>query len=220
MTESTLPANEIKPRRFPRVLWVLPAAALVLAGLVAYRHLRPPPPPVSPDALSAMVRGAPAYTLYDQHSRIVRLDSFRSRHKMLIVFVKTPGSKPNPNSDSKPATEAKSAEVEPKESDLLQTIRRDYATIQQTGAILHVISDTTPWNNRQKEGREQRFPFAILSDLDGDVHRQWNAYDSRTEKLLEAVCVVDRRGFIVRTFLGPDQLGTTAQWVEALKSIR
>ena len=172
---------------------------------------------MSPDAVSTMVRGAPAYTLYDQHSRIVRLDSFRSRHKMLIVFVKTPGVKIDSKDIAKPATDSPLSAAELKESDLLQTIRRDYAAIQKTGAILHVISDTTPWNNRQKEGREAHFPFPILSDLDGDVHRQWNAFDSRTEKLLEAICVVDRRGFIVRTFLGPNHLGTTADWIAALK---
>ena len=92
-----------------------------------------------------------------------------------------------------------------------------FCRIQETGAILHVISDTTPWNNRQKEDREERFPFAILSDLDGSTHRGWNAYDTRNQEILEAVCVVDRKGFITRTVLGPDHLGTTDEWVAALK---
>lgn len=217
MSDTTATTKEAQRRRLPRILWVLPVAALVIAGLVTYRKLRPAQVPVSPDAVSAMVRGAPAYTLYDQHSRIVRLNSFRGRHKMLIVFVKTPGSKASSQAGVHPEPDGKSPAVELQESDLLQTIRRDYAAILQTGAILHVISDTTPWNNRQKEGRDDHFPFTILSDLDGDVHRQWNAYDSRTDQLLEAVCVVDRRGFIVRTFLGPDHLGTPADWIAALK---
>ena len=220
MAEITAPANQPTRTRLPRVLWVLPVAAIVLVGLVCYRQFRPPRSPVSPDVLAATVRPVPYfYQLYDQHSRLVRLQAFVSRHKLLVVFVKTPGKRATEASGTKPSTTAQVAGkiAEPQESPLLQTIRRDYAKIQETGAILHVISDTTPWNNRLKEDREQRFPFSILSDLDGSTYRGWNAYDTRTQENLEAVCVVDRKGFITRTFLGPDHLGTPDDWVAALK---
>lgn len=199
-----------------RVLWVIPVAAVVLIGLVVYRQLIPRKQVVSPELAAAVVRPVPSlYELDDQRARRVALKAFIGRHKMLIVFVKTAGG-------AGPAAVSKSGETSPatpelRESPLLQTIRRDFARIQEAGAILHVISNATPWNNRQRQESDQHFPYPILADVEGSVHRSWLGVDPRSDDLLEGVCVVDRKGFIVRTFLGPDHLGTPDDWIAALK---
>ena len=137
-TADTAVAPRTQPRS--RVLWVVPIAAVVLIGLVLYRQLRPPKQVVSTDFATAVVRPVPSlYELDDQRARRVALKAFIGRHKMLIVFVKTAGG-------AGPAAVSKSSEVshstpELRESPLLQTIRRDFARIQEAGAILHVISN-------------------------------------------------------------------------------
>lgn len=185
----------------PRILLVIPISALIIAGLVGYKLTRPPTESLFPTAGAAgSVRPAPLFVLYDEHSELVRLARSYGRQKMLIVFF-----------DGRQG---------PDRSELLQSLRRDFGKIHEAGALVLAISAARPAEHRAGIERDGKFPFPMLSDLDYQVHTQWGAYDSQTDKPREAVFIVDRAGLIRHTHLGPDQLGTPAEWAGELQQVR
>lgn len=207
------------PRARQRAVWIISAAMLFVGTLALYREFWPArqAPRLASDSHS--VRGAPLFTLYDQHSQIVRLERYIGRHKLLVAFVTTP-PRPAPAGSPSPLAPDQPAGESPPESPLLRMVRDASARIQKTGAVLLAVSDNTPWENRGRADRRTPFPFPILSDLDGQTHRQWGAYDQKTAASTEAVYLVDQRGFILHAFAGPDHLETPEEWIRALQKLR
>ena len=204
-----------QPTSMRRIVLMLPITAAVIAGLVAFKLTRRYEAPADESAFD--VRPAPHFQLYDQHSRTVRLVSYKGRHKLLIVFFD--GSQG------------------PDHSELLARLGDKFAEIHATGAIVLAISAARPSQNRYgahlehlkidssgagATGHEElRYPFPVLSDiLDYEVHRQYQAFDARLGQPLEAVFVVDRAGLIQSAHMGPDQLGIAADWIKELREVR
>ena len=202
-----------------RIVWVLPISAAVIAGLLAFKLTRRYESPAEESAFEAPfdARPAPHFQLYDQHSRTVRLVSYKGRQKLLIVFFD--GSQG------------------PDHSELLTRLRGKFAEMHATGAIVLAISAARPSQNRYgahlehlkidssgagaARDDELRYPFPLLSDiLDYEVHRQYQAFDARLGQPLEAVFVVDRAGLIQYAHRGPDQLGIADDWVKELREVR
>jgi peroxiredoxin len=198
-----------------RIVWAIPISAAVIAGLVAFKLTRRYEGPAEESAFD--IRPAPLFQLADQHSRMVRLQSYQGRHKLLIAFFD--GSQG------------------PDHSQLVTRLRENFAGIHATGAVVLAISAARPSQNRygahlehlkvEPSGAgaagddELRYPFPLLSDiLDYDVHRKYQAFDERTGKPREAVFVVDRAGLIQYAHLGPDQLGTADDWIRELHEVR
>jgi peroxiredoxin len=203
------------PKARRRVVLVIPISAAVIAGLVIYKMTRRYEVPAEINTFD--VRPAPYFQLEDTHSRMVRLKSYSGRSKLLIVFFD--GSQG------------------PDHSELLSQLRENYREIHATGAVVLAISAARPSQNRYganlehlkvdpsgaaaAEQDELRYPFMLLSDiLDYAVHRQYEAFDERSGEPREAVFVVDRAGLIQHAHLGPDQLGTAAEWVKELQDVR
>ncbi len=194
---------------------MIPISAVVIAGLVTFKMTRNYAPPAEESEFDA--RLAPLFEIEDQHSRKVRLKSYIGRQKLLIVFFD--GSQG------------------PEHSELLSRVRDSFSEIHLTGAVVFAISAARPSQNRYgahlerlkldqsgaaaAEQGELRYPFPLLSDiLDYNVHRKYQAFDERTRQPLEAVFVVDRAGLIQYAHLGPDKLGTAADWVKELHEVR
>ena len=203
----------------PRIVFVIPIAAVVIAGLVVFKLTRRYEPPVEESAFD--VRPAPLFMIEDQHSRMVRLASYIGRSKLLIVFFD--GSQG------------------PDHSELLSRLCDAYPEIHATGAIVLAISAARPSQNRYgaqlehlkvdpsraaaADVDELRYPFPLLSDiLDYNEHRKYQAFDERTGQPLEAVFVVDRAGLIQYAHLGPDitpsKPDAAADWVKELREVR
>lgn len=205
--------SERRSRRW--IILVIPISAVAIAGLVAYKMTREYAPPAEESAFD--VRPAPLFEIEDQHSRKVRLKSYIGRQKLLIVFFD--GSQG------------------PEHSELLSRLRDRFSEIHATGAVVFAISAARPSQNRYgaklerlkidpsgaaaAEQDELRYPFPLLSDiLDYNVHRKYQAFDERTGQPREAVFVVDRAGLIQFAHLGPDKLGSAADWVKELREVR
>ena len=198
-----------------RIVLVIPISAVLIAGLAAYKTTRRYEPPQ--DEVTSEVRPAPFFEIEDQNSRMVRLKSYIGRSKLLIVFF-----------DGREG---------PDHSELFTRLRDAFPEIHATGAVVLAISASRPSQNRYgahlehlktnpsgaaaAEQDELRYPFLLLSDiLDYNVHRKYQAFDERTGQPLEAVFVVDRAGLIQSAHLGPDHVGTAAEWTKELNDVR
>src|SRR6266478_4957443 len=174
-----------------RILLLIPVSAALIAGLVAFKLTRHYEPPVEVPSAAA-VRPAPLLTLYDQNSEIVRLkERYIGRAKLLIVFYDgTRG---------------------PEGSPLLATLRQRYGDLHATGAVVLAISAARPSENRYGKNLEHRkaagqsgsssdgeirYPFPVLSDIVYEWHRQFGAFDEKTQQPLEAAFIVDQAGLI------------------------
>ena len=195
-----------------RRLWVvIPAAAVVIVGLVAFKLTRRYEPEV--DERPGVLRPAPLFQLYDQHSQIVRVARYVGRHKLLIVFFD--GSRG------------------PDGSALLGQLRERFPELHSTQAIVLAISASRPSENRYGVNLEHRptvaapaadsethYPFPLLSDIvDFEVHRQYGAFDFEAQKPREAVIVVDRSGVIQHVHIDPGGLGQVDDWIRELNAV-
>ncbi len=195
-----------------RLLIVIPVSAAVIAGLVAFKLTRRYEPAV--EESPRVVRPAPLFQLYDQHSQIVRVARYVGRHKLLIVFYD--GSRG------------------PEGSPLLGQLRERFPELHGAQATVLAISTSRPSENRYGVNLEHRptvatpsaaserhYPFPLLSDiLDFEVHRQYGAFDFDAQKPREAVFVVDRSGIIQFAHFGPEGLGQVDDWVRELNAVR
>jgi peroxiredoxin len=199
-----------------RILLVIPVSAALIAGLVAFkltRHYEPPS-----EEIATVVRPAPLFEIEDQHSQIVRLQTYFGRDRLLIVFYD--GSQG------------------PERSTLLTLLRNRFPDLKATGAVVLAISAARPSQNRyglnlerrqgsaeapgaSAAGGELRYPFPVLSDVrDYEWHRKYGAYDEQAQQPREAVFVVDRAGLIQHTHFGPAGLGHVDDWIRELHDVR
>ncbi len=188
-------------RRVRTIWFVPPVAAAVIAALVGYRLTRPAPPPPDP-AIVAAIRPIPQpyFKLYDQHSEIVRLERYVSRHKLLVAFFDGRGG--------------------PGHSPVIREIRQGLVDLERTGAVVLTISAARPAENREGQSRSARFPFPMLSDVTLGEHGKWGVLDPRTGEPREAVFIIDRLGVIRQAHFGPDRLGAARDWAAELRSVR
>lgn len=190
-----------------RLYLVPPLAALAIIGMSLWKITRPPVE-YAAVAMPPTGRPAPLFELYDDNSQIVRVARYIGRHKLLIVFF-----------DGRRG---------PDRSELLLSLRREWAAIEDTGAIVLAISDLRPAEHRPPPGphgerieRDEPFRFPMLSDInDHRVHRLYGAFDETRGAPREAVFVIDRAGAIRHAHVAPDDLGTPRQWADELRSVK
>jgi peroxiredoxin len=194
-----------------RIFLILPVSAAAICGLVAYklsRHYEPlsprdyeKPPP------------AARFQLPDEHSRVVRLERYLGRQKILIAFFD--GSKG------------------PDRNAIVNSLKDRFADLKQTGAAVLAISAVLPQQNRYGANLERHqsanpdpkdelhYPFPLLSDvLEYDVHKRFGAFDQQSNQPLESLFVVDRLGLVQYSRIGADQLGTVDDWIRELRDVR
>lgn len=163
---------------------VLPLAAVLLAGLVAYkssqtyRDLTP-----EERAAAERRRPAPMFTLHDQESQPFKLSRYAGRHKLVVAFFDA-----NVGVDQDPQ---------------LQFLRDGYARLTAAGAKVIAISSATPFANRNAFERCGKFPFHILSDADHSVQTQWGCVEPGDPPVMRpAMFVIDRAGVIFWSRIG------------------
>lgn len=176
--------------RSKRIL-VLPAAAMIIGALCAYKISRPPerrsfvPPPLLVPLPSNL-----EFDLFDQSKlpERVRLRSFIGRHPVIVVFFDADAGA---NADS-----------------VLVRSRRDIAAVKSRSVVVLGVSTALPQENRPRtlndprtsDGTSDRlpFPFPLLTDLPPEcrVHRNWGRYDAARGRALPGVFLIDRGGRI------------------------
>ena len=169
-----------RPRRTRRAgtldrrILVLPAAAVVILALVAYKFERLSRDRQQPASPVVSLQSAPLFSAYDMENKLVRLDTYLGRHEILLVFF-----------DSRQGFEGDPAMTE---------VRQHLPELQQRGMKVFGVSTLLPQDNRKTT--EQRGPagFPLLSDPAGQVHQSWGRIDSGSGAPLTGVFYIDRAG--------------------------
>jgi peroxiredoxin len=200
----------------PRIILVLPLAAVLIAAASVWKLTRPPAPRVTSTTDPTLVRLAPTFRLFDTQNQPVRLDQrYIGRSKLLVVFFQ--------------------AQKSFEESPVLRELRAHFDTLYaRRPAILAIGSLQSGIYRRWIAGERSPLPFPVFSDvLDFQVHRAWGAMRPRREGdsqdqlnttsddrfvPCEAVFIVDRAGWIRHSHLAPN-LGTAADWERELGAL-
>lgn len=165
-------------------LWIVIVAGLLIAGASAWRMTRDYPPQPKAEEL-VFERPAPVIPpLLNQESKMVRFNSYLSRHDIFVVFYD--------------GTEG----VDHSEMMMFLKDRKD--ALDRRGAKVFGISGALPQQNigttrvKDEQGRRinrrETFPFPLLTDLGFAVHQNWGRYDEKENEPLPGVFFVDRAG--------------------------
>jgi peroxiredoxin len=167
-------ANSV--RIIDKRLLLLATAAGIIGGLCAFKLGRHYPPPGRIAARAASMP-APAVELYDQSSpsRIVRLEAYLGRQRVLVVFY--------------------DGQAGPHASTILDYLRDNWNRLRHANIQVIAISTALPQENRRETAQYGDFPFPLLSDPDFRVHRIWGRIDAKTGRPLFGLFLVDRKGW-------------------------
>jgi len=161
---------------------ILPAAALIIAGLCAWR-IANPHRKNDQAALPEIRLAAPAFQLYDQESTLVNLESFLHRHQIVLAFF--------------------DGQAGPESSRVLTQLREFYPALKREGMIVLGVSTALPQEIRNNSA--QPFPFPILSDAaatdPSSVHQIWGRYLApesldKPAGTIPGVFLIDRAGLV------------------------
>ncbi len=155
----------------PRVM-VLPLAAVIIVGLVAFKLSQPP----QPQTLTTLEerRPAPKFTALDSHNELVKLERYLGRQEVLLIFF---------DGDA-------GADRDP----VLLRVREQFDELKRRGVQVVAVSAAIPQYNRAAMGRVGKFPFPLLSDPEFFIHRLWGRYDEDQLKTQTGVFLIDRAG--------------------------
>lgn len=165
-------------------LLVVVFAGVLIAGACAWRVTRvDPPQPKAED----LIFEQPAPTippLFNQESRMVRFESYLSRHDIFVVFY-----------DGTDGVD---------KSEMMMFLKNRKAALDRKGAKVFGISGALPQQNigttqvNDEEGerinKRETFPFPLLTDLGFAVHQNWGRYVLEDNQPLPGVFFVNRAG--------------------------
>jgi len=155
---------------------VLPLAAAVISGMVWHKLSQDHSPGNSRPARATRIP-APAIEALDQNNSMTRLNSFRGRHNIFVVFF---DGKKGADSDR-----------------TLQHLKQHEEELSAADFHVLAISSALPQQNRTTD-----FPpmFHLLTDTSWEIHFDWNCVQKADPR--QAVFHVDRAGNIDRSFGG------------------
>lgn len=158
------------------------AASCVVVALTAWRMNHPRVPRAEGPTVISEVRPAPAFELYDQQSRLVQLDAYLHRHRILLAFF--------------------DADVNPEKLDFLQRLREFHPALKQNGVIVLGVCNALPQQIR--DPTRVPFPFPILADISagqpGSVSAAWGCAGPGTAEnprlIRPALFLIERSGHV------------------------
>jgi len=158
-------------------VFLLVLAAAVIGGLCAFKAMRRYVPQTAV-AARPIAEPAPEFELYDasRPSRIVRLEGYLGRHRVIVVFF-----------DGAAGAHA---------SPVLNRLRDDWSRLRKAEIYVMAISTALPQENRKDIAQRGDYPFPLLSDPDFHVHRAWGRFDEVAGKPRTGVFFVDRKGWV------------------------
>ena len=155
----------------PRIL-VLPLAAAVIAGLVAFKLTRPPQSLVGIEAQQS--RPAPVFKALDSQNQLIKIERYIGRHEILLVFF---------DGDA-------GADHDP----ILRRIRDGFDVLRRRGIQVLAVSAALPQHNRKAAERVGPFPFPLLSDPEFLIHKLWGRLSEDEQQTRTGVFLIDRAG--------------------------
>ena len=155
----------------PRV-FVLPIAAAIIVGMVAFK-MSQPPQSRSMGRLNER-RLAPKFAALDSDNKLVKIERSLGRQEMLLIFF---------DGDA-------GADRDP----VLLRVRQQFAELKRRGVHVVGVSAAIPQYNRQAMERIGKFPFPLLSDPEYFIHRLWGLFDEELRESHTGVFWIDRAG--------------------------
>jgi peroxiredoxin len=165
----------------PRIL-LLPLAAVVIAGLCAWRYSRPPKPVV----ISAETQSGYAprgWELPDHEFNLVKFDRYLGRQPLVVWF-----AGPEESLDRDPV--------------VVELVQR-YDALAAAGYEVLIVTVAKPAAVRKSgEMLGQSWKFPVLTDMHlrdpapTPVHQQWGRIDAATGAPQPGLFIVDRRGYV------------------------
>lgn len=165
------------------------AAGLLIATACTWRILTPRTRPAVTMPVADQ-RPAPAFQLHDQQSRLVNLEAYLHRHRIVLVFF--------------------DGVVDPETHPPLKLLREYYPALEQQGIIVLGVSNALPQTLRAQLSRP--FPFPLLSDVQagqpGSACVQWGTVqaaastpgnlpsDQPALSIQPAVFLIERSGLV------------------------
>lgn len=159
---------------------VLVLATIIVFSLTVWRLQNSGDGEALPAAALGNLKAAPAFELYDQNSRLIKLEAYLHRHQIVIVFF-------NGQEDSE-------------QNSMLTRLREFYPALKSNGVVVIGVSDALPQQIRLRPGKP--FPFPILSDVNagqpGSPSRIWGRSavnpGEASGGISPAVFLIDRAG--------------------------
>ncbi|MDB4637838.1 MAG: redoxin domain-containing protein [Planctomycetaceae bacterium] len=166
-----------------RILVILFAGGLIGGACVWKVTKKYPPQPRAEDLV--FKQPAPRIPpLYNQESKMVRFDSYLSRHDIFVVFYN--GDKGVDNSE------------------IMQFLKQRKDAFDRKGAKVFGISGALPQQNigtteviekdGQRINKRNKYPYPLLTDLGYAVHQNWGRYDLEINQPQPGLIFVDRAG--------------------------
>ena len=205
----------------PRVLWLLPVAALGISLLVALRSQqthgllsawrgraivfetanrttgastpgsqRAPRSADRSPAASLIGRPAPPLQLYDQHSRLVRLQAYQGRHPLAVLFL----GEATDNAATVALLRNWWIATEKSHTDELHVFA---ISPHRPAEHRDWLKSVVPGSDATSLARTPR--WSLLSDLEGTAHQQWQAWDAVSQRPAAQLILIDRRGWVIHT---------------------
>ncbi|MEZ6061804.1 MAG: redoxin domain-containing protein [Planctomycetaceae bacterium] len=189
-----------------RGILVLAAAAIVIFGLSAWRIANPRQRVIVDPTGIEDRRPAPSFKLHNQDSKLVPLDLYLDRHRVVLVFF--------------------DGTAGPEANGVLTELRDFHEALKREGVVVFGVSAELPQNIRRS--LTQPMPFELLSDVkaaDPDsVHRRWGCLrepsDGQPAGTIPAVFLIDRSGLVAWKGDRPLPLADTSNLVTDLLSGR
>ena len=193
---NTPPSMPAFSRSLPRAVLGLSTIAVVICLLVCWRTAREPHRKPLLTQEIALRMPAPRFQLYDQENRWTKFERYLGRTKIVLIFF------PGTAVDAHP---------------LLVDLFHRTLEVQDAGWQVVAISDAVPLAHRQAASRLNQkstaaspadaahCPFPVLSDIDPEhrVFQAWALVDPATGQLLPGIFLIDRRGLVEASPLGP-----------------
>lgn len=155
----------------PRVL-VLPIAAAVIVGLVAFKLSQPPQQRSA--ATFDERRPAPKFLALDSQNELLKFERYLGRQEVLLIFF--------------------DGEAGADRDLVLLRARQQFPELKRRGVQVVGVSAAIPQYNRQAMERGGKFPFPLLSDPEFLIHRLWGRYDEDGLETQTGVFWIDRAG--------------------------
>ena len=177
MTADETPAAPMPspPRGLPKIVWVIPAAAVVIVAMILSRSAYGPL--IRPrGGQGFQPRPAPAVVLTDQHGKRHRTARYLGRRKLIVLFF---DGRSDPD------------DVRP-----LAMLRDGLPQIRAAEAEVVAISSAPPETIAQQGGGS--IPFPILADVDYAVHGQWGVSLPENGPLMPVLFLFNTDGVIRR----------------------
>ena len=169
--DATTQTRPLKMLLRPRIL-LLPIAAAIITGLVAFKMTRPPQ--ARQFGTADERRPAPAFPALDSRNKLFKLDAYLGRHEILLIFF--------------------DGETGADRDPVLQRVRQSLNGLKRRDVKVVAISAALPQHNRQAVARGGDFGFPLLSDPEFLIHRRWGRYDEDQQRPLTGVFLIDRAG--------------------------